>query len=488
MTDRPPPLWAHQEAALQFLSERYARDRHGAVLAMEMGTGKTRPTIEFLARLAWHGDVENVIVFAPRSVVAVWQQQLDLFWPTPESRPLVYAHAGGAAGKGAKTAAALRARRYGRQPFLLLANYEAFARKSSPMLQWVESCDWDVLVADEGHRLKAPNGKTSKALGALAARDATKFSVALTGTPLPQGMLDAFGLARFVDESIFGRSYTSFRARYTRPAYPYERRAPNAVWFSPRGGPAEPYVTCNEAEFEKLLGPAMFRVRASEVLDLPASLDHTVPVTLSSESSRIYREVEKDLIAEIEDGAITAANAMVKLLRLAQVTSGNVTDDIGGTRNVGEAKRDALRDLLSDLPESEPVVVFTRFTADVDAVRGVAAEHGGSGELTGRANDLAAWQRGDFRVLAVNPQAGGVGVDMTRAHYAVWYALPWGLAQYEQAKARLVRPGQKRNVEFITLEARLNDDRATVDSTVAATLQARGDMVEAILTALRRSA
>ena len=482
----PPPLWKHQESALRFLFDRYEDDAPGATLAMEMGTGKTRPTIEFLARLAHDGELQNAIVFAPRSVISVWQQQLSQYWPRDLGAPLVYAHAGGPAQRAADRAAATQGHRYGKQAFILLANYEAFARKSGALLQWVEANDWDVLVADEGHRLKAPSGKTSKAIGAIAARASTKFNIALTGTPLPQGLLDAFGLMRFVDPSIFGPSYVAFRAAYTRPARPHERRDPNTVWFSPRGGPAEAYITCNEERFERLLAPSMYRVEASEVLDLPPVINHSVMVKLNIEAARIYRDVADTLIAEIEEGAITAANAMVKMLRLAQITSGSVTDDLHNSRVVSDAKAEALRDFLTDLSVDEPVVVFTRFTADVDMVRDVAESLGGVGELTGRANDLAAWQRGEFRVLAVNPQAGGVGVDMTRAHYAVWFSLPWSLAQYEQARARLVRPGQTKSVIFTTIAALLDSGAATVDSTVLANLQAKGKSNAALLDNIRQ--
>jgi len=133
--------------------------------------------------------------------------------------------------------------------------------------------------------------------------------------------------------------------------------------------------------------------------------------------------------------------------------------------------------VLEDLDSREPVVVFVRFRHDLDVVRAVA-EAGGRrvSELSGRAHELEAWQRGDTDVLATQIQSGSLGVTMVRARYAIYYSDVWSLAEYDQSLARLHRPGQKRSVTYIHLAA-----EGTIDQRIYAALQARKEVIQALL-------
>jgi SNF2 family DNA or RNA helicase len=176
---------------------------------------------------------------------------------------------------------------------------------------------------------------------------------------------------------------------------------------------------------------------------------------------------------------VTAANALVRLLRLEQITSGVVMNDSGEARVVDESKRQALESLLEDLPAEEPVVVFAVFKSDLASVHLAAAATGRtSGELSGDRDDLAAWQCGNPHptILAVQIQAGGVGIDLTRAHYAVYFSTGFNLGNYLQSRARLYRAGQTRPVMFYHLIA-----TDTVDELVEEALAHRQDLVTSVL-------
>jgi SNF2 family DNA or RNA helicase len=86
-------------------------------------------------------------------------------------------------------------------------------------------------------------------------------------------------------------------------------------------------------------------------------------------------------------------------------------------------------------------------------------------------------------VLAVQIESGGVGVDLTRARYAIYYSLGFSLGSYEQSLARIHRPGQTRPVEYIHLLA-----KNTVDEKVMAALAAKADVVTAVLQQLKGDA
>ena len=101
-------------------------------------------------------------------------------------------------------------------------------------------------------------------------------------------------------------------------------------------------------------------------------------------------------------------------------------------------------------------------------------------ELSGRRDELKRWQEGEAQVLAVQIQAGGEGVDFTRARYSIFYSVGYQLGKYEQAKARVHRPGQTRPVQHIHLVA-----RNTVDVKIMRALERRAEIVEAILAEIK---
>ena len=136
---------------------------------------------------------------------------------------------------------------------------------------------------------------------------------------------------------------------------------------------------------------------------------------------------------------------------------------------------------LEDIGAEEPVVVFCRFHGDLDAVHDACKTVGyASLELSGRRDELARWQSGEAQVLAVQISSGGVGVDLTRARYSIYYSLSFSLGEYDQALSRVHRPGQTRSVEHIHLVA-----RQTVDEKILRALEKRAEVIQAILAEIK---
>jgi hypothetical protein len=317
----------------------------------------------------------------------------------------------------------------------------------------------DGLLVHNCHRLKAPGGKASRYVARLG--QAALFRLGLSGTPMPHSPLDVYAYFRFIDPSIFGWSFHKFRQH-----------------FAVMGGYQNHQVVAyrNLDELNRKFYSVTFAC-GKDVLDLPAEVHITYTCQLGVEARKVYRSLERDLIAEVQAGEVTAANALVKLLRLQQITGGYIRTDEGRDVQIDSAKMNLLRDVLEDIAPDEPVVVFCRFHKDLEAVNRVADETGRrSLELSGRMDELKRWQAGEAPVLAVQIDSGGVGVDLTRARYAIYYSLGFSLGSYEQSLARIYRPGQTRPVEYIHLLA-----EGTVDERVMAALARRADVVNTVL-------
>ena len=450
-------LWQHQQDALDYID-----GKPGALLAMDMGTGKSAVAI---AALEQRGCA-SVLILCPKSVASVWPEQFAKHATQPWQIAVLADKSMDKRRKRLQAVLAAPAR----QPRAVIVNYDVLPYALGADLEAAaKRRQWDALILDECHRLKSARGKQSRAASRIA--DRCEFRLGLTGTPMPHSPLDVYAQFRALDKRVYGTSHAAFRSRY-------------AIM----GGYQNHQVVGYQqlADLHERMYRITYRCRANEVLDLPPAVDMTRTCTLEKATRQAYDSMADDLIAAVKQGIITADNALVKLLRLAQIVNGHATTEDGDSVSLGTEKRDLLGDVLDDLhgdynlTQQEPVVVFTRFRPDLRAIREVAAEKGlRHGELSGRANDLEQWHDHKLDLLAVQLQAGGVGIDLTRARYCIYYSHDFSLGNDAQTRARVHRPGQTRTVTYIHLVA-----EGTIDETIRKALERRADVVEAVLEGL----
>jgi SNF2 family DNA or RNA helicase len=458
--------WNHQRQAYHF-----ALGQPSAMLAMDMGTGKSLTAIGLFE--GW--GCKTAIILCPTSVVNVWPREFRKHAARPWR---VIAPRGGSVAKRTAEMKAAVESATDYSPVAVVINYEASWRE--PFATWALTVPWDVALCDESHRIKAPGGKQS--MWAHRLGHVAKRKLALTGTPLAHGPLDIYAQFRFLDEGIFGTSHNRFKRRF-------------AVMGGYGGYEVVGYQ--NEDELAERMGRLAYQCKAADVLDLPGERDTTRAVTLGPKARAAYDALWNDYMAEVDGGEVIATNSLTQLLRIQQVTSGHLPvqddpDDEDTKRivEVGTEKRDLLEDYLRDIPAdpakpgAEPVVVFARFTHDLANVRAVAAKLGRTyGEISGRSkNALAgdATMAAGLDVVGVQISSGGVGIDLTRSRYGVYYSLGFSLTDYLQSRARLHRPGQERSVLYTHLVA-----EGTIDEAVYRALAARQDVIEVVLAAAR---
>ena len=205
MTNNPMPVraspYAHQLQAFEFAIRLFTEDASpGTALLMEMGTGKTLTTIGIAGALSLMGRIKRVLVVAPLSILGVWLEEFARFANFPYTLQVLQ-------GSGAKKADTLRAMT---GPGLLIAvvNYESAWRMEDEIKAWKP----DLVVADEGHKLKTHSTNASKAMHRIGA--AARYRLLLTGTPVTNKALDIFSQYKFLNDQIFGRSFYSFRNRF----------------------------------------------------------------------------------------------------------------------------------------------------------------------------------------------------------------------------------------------------------------------------------
>lgn len=440
--------WAHQRDAYRFVQEH----PDGAMLAMAPGTGKTKPTIDLIQN---HGILRTLIT-CPKPVIDVWLAEIAKHAAAPEQwcvLPLI---------EGSIREREIIARTI-LEPMALhnviVANYEMVWRE--PFRSLLLDHWWDLVVADECHRLKSAGGKASFFFRTLRSR--AGYCLGLSGTPIPHSPLDLYAQMRFINPSVFGTRKEAFLARYAFLG----------------GFSGRQVIGWHDLDdMHERFASAAFQVDRS-VLKLPKELDTFRMTELEPQARKHYKELQKEFITEHRNGMVTTVkNALVKLLRLQQLTGGWLRrDEDQRYAEISTAKRNLLRDTLADIPADEPVVVFCRFKREIDAVHGECRKLGrSSAELSGRRDQRRRWLRGRASVLVAQIQAGAEGIDLTRAHYTIYYSLGFSYGQYQQSRMRTSRPGQRATTYFIHLLV-----RGTVDQQVYRALQNRQKVVQQIL-------
>jgi SNF2 family DNA or RNA helicase len=350
----------------------------------------------------------------------------------------------------------------GRRGLCAIINYDSVWR--GEVSKAVSEIQWDAIILDESHRIKSPTGMASKWLAKFARKQPQAKRLCLTGTPIPHSPLDFFGQFRFLDPEVLGESFIKFRRRYAD----CDVRFPGMVkkWL-------------NQDELAAKTDPHIWRVKVDDVLDLPDAIHEVLPVPMSTATAKYYRDLERNMVAEIDAGTVTVSNALGKLLRLQQATGGYARIDEAGSVLIDgmPSKIATLEDRLEDLPENEPVVVFCRFRTDLNEVAAMARRMGRPhAELSGTENTLAEWQEHRATILGVQIQSGGAGIDLSRSAYCFYYSLGFSLGEYEQSLARLRRPGQTRCVRYYHLVS-----QGTVDEQVYSALKERRNVVDVVL-------
>jgi SNF2 family DNA or RNA helicase len=427
-----------------------------AALLMEMGTGKTITSIAVTGALYQAGRIRRVLVVAPLSILGVWDDEFAKFADFDYSLAVLE-------GSGAKKTDTLRHMR-GSHLQVAVVNYESAWRLEKELATW----NPDLIIADEGHKIKTHNIAASKAMHRLGAR--ARYRLLLTGTVITNKAIDVFSQYKFLSPAVFGQSFYAFRNRYF-----------DMVGY----GQHTPVLKKSmEQDLMKRLHSIAFRATKAECLDLPETTDIVRYVEMEPAAMKIYRDLVRDSYAALGKSEVTVTNILTRLLRLSQITGGFIGGDEGGpVQRVSAAKEEALGDIVEDVLQSgKKLVVIARFIPEIKAICRLLEKKGiGYSLLMGGVKDreeqVAAFQNDpEVQVFVGQIATAGLGVTLTAASTMVFYSLDYSMSNFEQAKARIHRVGQKENCTYLYLTA-----KGTVDEKVLKALRDKADLARMLV-------
>jgi len=459
--------YAHQLEAFAL-----SRDRQNFALLMEQRTGKTKVVIDTGAYLRMRGEIEAVLIICPNSVKDIWPEELAAHLPDwAESSIFV---------DGAGRFDAMCA--FNESPKVplkwLITNVEALTNKEREKEYARFLARHRTLVAvDEFTRFKNPTAQRTRAL--LRLQKYAMFRRILSGTPVTQNPLDIYAPFKFLDSAILG--FSTFTQCKQHHAILGGWQARQVVGF------------VKLEEIAAKVAPHSYRKLARDAFDLPPVLYKKRVVELSPKARKIYDALRDELVAELDSGQkITTAHALVKLLRLAQITGGFVTpdvqvregdlDDEGWNTEAVEALEKAepqqiedgnpklaeLLAIIADLPSDDKVVIWARFVPEVELIRDALREvygsastvdfhgavknadrtiarlrfQGGHEQVKNADGTVTKGEHRDHdtecRFFVGQVETGGAGIKLSRANTEIYYSNSFSLETRLQSEMRLI--------------------------------------------------
>jgi hypothetical protein len=233
------------------------------------------------------------------------------------------------------------------------------------VLEGVKRYNPHLVVVDESHKIKGATSNVSRMADRIG--QCVSRRIILTGTVMPAGPLDVFGQWRFLDPYAFGLLDEETGARRRATFSQFE--AQYAVMGGYLGHQVIGYR--NMDLLQDVMSQRAVVALKKDALDLPPVIEIVVPVMLSFTEKRAYNEMKKNLAMTFGNGAVaTVANRLVQMMRLRQITSGHLPDDMGIVRELGTSKADTIASIVHDtLAGKKRIVVFCLFTHELEVLR-----------------------------------------------------------------------------------------------------------------------
>jgi len=455
-----PPPFRHQ--VVSFI---HSLAKQNLAILHTMGLGKTRIAIDTSRYWLKNNYAKNVLVISPTTVLHSWKKQIGIF----SEHDCTILHA---------TQREDRIDLFKNDTTFFAINYEAVSRYMKYLLRK----QFDVIIFDESSKIANPSAIQTKACFELAA--AARFRYILNGTPVANRPMDLWSQFYAVDfgESL-GQSFNAFRnAHFTK-----------RVIKTPVGFVAT-YKIRNWACLEKIANAIVNRsIRYTKEecdLDLPEKTYQVRKITLPQANRELYEKVLEYAKLEIRNLGqnVSALMKVTKLEKVQQITSGFLKTDDGDFIVVKDnPKLEEVRRLVTEIVPENAVVIWCKHIHAMDMIEKMLRAEGINyldirGETKNKGEVAEKFQQTsieEYPVLVGQVNSGGIGIDLYKASYTIFYENDLRLLSRLQAEGRTHRVGQHKPCIYIDI---VTED--SVEELTLAAIEEKAEVAEFILSKL----
>lgn len=417
----------------QEVSKNHILDNPYCALFLEMGLGKTAPTLSAISDLLDRGEITKVLVIAPLRVA-------DMVWTAERNKWDHLQHL--------KISKVLGTEKQRKKALSEKAHIYVINRENVVWLmgQLKGSFPFDMMVIDELSSFKSPSSARFKALKVIL--PLINRIVGLTGTPQPNSLRDLWSQLYLLDRGVrLGKSMAAYTDMYFNPGQGKGHVVYNYTLKGKRKkDELDPVIKLlgtdiYEKEIHSKISDICISMKSDDYLDLPERLDRILHVPFSEALRKQYRDFERDCVLELEGEQITAVNAAVLAGKLIQFANGAlyVQQDNSAPlyKEVHNAKLEALEEII-DISTGSVLVAYW-FQHDLARLK----RRFPKGRVLKSNKDFDDWNDGKIDVGFIHPASAGHGLNLQAGgNTIVWFSMIWSLELYQQLNKRLHRQGQ----------------------------------------------
>jgi SNF2 family DNA or RNA helicase len=460
--------FAHQLKALEM-----SWDKKVFAYFMEMGTGKSKVLIDNMSMLYDKGLINGALIIAPKGVYKNWfDSEIPTHMADHVEKTMVLWESTASKTKEKELNTLFKS---SHDFHILIMNVEALSTKRGK--QFAEkflSCHKTLMAIDESTTIKNPGAARTKNIIALGKY--VLYKRILTGSPVTKSPLDLYTQCWFLDPWLLDQqSYYSFRTKYalTRKINVNGRQIEIVVAYR------------NLGELSEKLKPFSHRVLKDDCLDLPPKTFMKRTIQLTEEQKKVYDQMKKLALAELNGKMITTVNVITQLMRLHQITCGHFKSDDGTTQTLQSNRLDELMDVLSEMEGK--AVIWAHYRYDIEViVEAIKKEYGDKSVVTyygdtstddrQKAIKLIQDPKSEVRFIVGTPQTGGYGITLTGASTMIYYSNGYDLEKRQQSEARIDRIGQEKPMTYIDIIA-----EGTVDEKIVKALRTKVNIATEVM-------
>jgi len=440
---------------------------------MEMGTGKSKVLIDNIAMLYSKGNIDGVLIIAPKGVYKNWVDgEIPTHMPDYVEKKVVLWQSNINQKQQTELDKLFKS---DHKLHILVMNVEAFStKKGKNFAGKFLNCHKTLMAIDESTTIKTPSALRTKNIINLGEK--VLYKRILTGSPVTKSPLDLFTQCYFLDPWLLDhQSYYTFKVRYavSRKIMVNGRQIEIVVGYR------------NLAELSEKLKPFSYRVLKEDCLDLPPKTYMKRTIQLTDEQRKVYKQMKETALATLNGKLVTTHNVITQLMRLHQITCGHFKSDDGKIQKISNNRLDELMDVLSELEGK--AVIWAHYRYDIEVIveaikkvygdKSVVTYYGDtSAEDRQKAIKLIQDKNSQVRFIVGTPQTGGYGITLTGASTMIYYSNGYDLEKRQQSEARIDRIGQERNITYVDIIA-----EDTVDEKIVSALRKKINIASEIM-------
>jgi SNF2 family DNA or RNA helicase len=445
--------YEHQRQALRESAEKVQW-----AYFMEMGTGKTKVTIDNMAYLFFKRQIDAVLVIAPKSVYLNWELEINTHIPE-QLKYKIYKW-------NIDKSKDYHALNNSKDLKIFLMNVEALSTKRGfeGAKDFLITNKLNFVVLDESTTIKNRSAKRTKNI--LELRKLSHTRRILTGSPITKSPLDLFTQCQFLSPELLGfSSYLAFRNRYAEMT--------DIPVGSGRFISVPKYYKRIE-ELEHKLKQFSTRIRKDQCLDLKPKVRQKRYIELEGENKNIYNRLRTSALAIVEDSTISFSNKLTEIIKLHQVCNGFTKNDEGEILELHQQKIKALDEILDETDGK--VIVWANYIYNIENIIKFLEKKYGKESVVSvyGAIDVETRKEAVHRIqtdpktkfLVGNPTTGGFGLTLTAVNTVIYFSNNYNLEVRKQSEDRAHRMGQKGTVVYIDIVAKDTLDEAIMKSLV----------------------